>query len=338
MVADNIIQNAKHIHFIGIGGSGTFPIVQILHKSGARISGSDNNEGSIIDAERSMGIDVAMRQSAENIKAGTDLIVYSAAIAADNPELVAARQSGIPTIERSRMLGYITRQYSRCICVSGTHGKTSTTAMLTQILLDCGLDPSAVIGGKLPAIGGYGRAGGSDIMTCEACEFADTFLQLSPDIAVVLNIDEDHLDYFGSLENIIRSFRKFSENAATCVIINGDDENCRKMMEGLDKRIITFGLGADNDYTAANIRAISPVRTGFDLARHGKALCALEINVPGEHQIMNALAACAAILEMGEAGASPKAIAKAIPNFKGAGRRFEVLGEVNGVKIGRAHV
>ncbi|MCL2068930.1 MAG: UDP-N-acetylmuramate--L-alanine ligase [Oscillospiraceae bacterium] len=330
MDIDSIIQNARHIHFIGIGGSGMFPLVQILYKQGMKISGSDNNEGSIVDAERAMGIAVAMGQSAGNIKAGIDLAVYSAAIAADNPELVFARESGIPTIERSEMLGYITRQYSRCICVAGTHGKTTTTAMLTQILLDCGRDPSAVIGGKLPAIGGYGRAGGSDIMTCEACEFADTFLRLSPDIAVILNIDEDHLDHFGSLENIIASFRRFAENTDGPVILNGGDGNCLKMAHGLEKRMITFGIGAHHDYTAANIRMISPVCTAFDLVYRGETLCGLRVNVPGEHQVLNALAACAAAIET---GVTPGEIAQAIPNFRGAGRRFEVLGEINGITV-----
>jgi len=330
MNIENIIANAKHMHFIGIGGSGMFPIVQILHKLGVHITGSDNNEGSIIDQERAMGIPVSMGQRAENIPANTDLVVYSAAISQDNPELVAARESGIPTIGRADILGYITRQYEKCICISGTHGKTSTTAMLTQVLLECGLDPTAVIGGKLPAIGGYGRVGSTQIMTCEACEYADTFLQLTPHISVILNIDEDHMEYFGSLENIIRSFRKFANSSTGCLIINGDDDNCRTMLNGFEGHVITFGLGESNDYSARNIRQISPTQTQFELIKNGETLCQPEISVPGRHQVLNALAACAAAVEV---GASPSDIAESLPKFRGAGRRFEVLGNINGVTI-----
>jgi len=330
MDIENTIASARHIHFIGIGGSGMFPIVQILHKFGVHITGSDNNEGSIIDQEREMGIEVSMGQRAENIPAGTDLVVYSAAISSENPELIAARESGVPTIGRADILGYITRQYDKCICVSGTHGKTSTTAMLTQVLMESGLDPTAVIGGKLPAIGGYGRVGSTQIMTCEACEYADTFLQLTPYISLILNIDEDHMEYFGSLENIIRSFLKFSESAAGCLIINGEDENCRTMLSKFKGRVITFGLGEQNDYSAGNIRQLSPTRIKFELIKHGEVLCEPEISVPGRHQVLNALAACAAAIEV---GASPAAIAESLPRFRGAGRRFEILGNVNGVTI-----
>ena len=181
------LQNKKHLHFIGIGGSGMYPMAQILHEKGYYITGSDNNETDTLARVRAMGIPVTLGQKAENIE-GADLIVYSAAIMADNPELVAARESGVPTVERSVILGEITAHYSDALCVSGTHGKTTTTSMLTQIMLMAGKDPTCVIGGKLASIGGSGRAGKSEHMVCESCEFVDTFLKLHPDVAVILNI------------------------------------------------------------------------------------------------------------------------------------------------------
>ena len=246
----DILKDKKHIHFIGIGGSGMYPLAQILHSQGYYLTGSDNNETETLEAVRKMGIPVFMGQRAENIE-GADLIVHTAAIMADNPELIAAKASNAPVLERSELLGIVTGWYDNAICVSGTHGKTTTTSMITQILFTAGVDLSAFIGGKLPCIGGSGRAGKSDIMVCEACEFVDTFLKLYPDVAVILNIDEDHLDYFKNLENIIKSFRKFSEMATKALIINGDDANTLKAVDGITgKEFITFGLDSKNDYYA----------------------------------------------------------------------------------------
>ena len=329
MTLEKALSSAKCLHFIGIGGSGMFPIVQIFHGRGYGIQGSDNNPGDTTKAEENMGIRVMIGHSANNVT-GADLVIYSAAIMRDNPELVAAHGAGIPVFERSQVLGYITRQYEDCICVSGTHGKTTTTAMATHILVKAGLDPSAVIGGKLPLIGGNGRAGSSTIMTCEACEFVDTFLQLDPDIAVILNVDADHLDYFGTLENIIASFRKFALKASNCVIYNGDDENTRKAVDGVEKKLVSFGLAPENTYSAQNITVLSPIETRFDLVKNGQILTALTLHVPGRHNILNALAACASALEV---GAAPEQIAQALPSFTGAGRRFELLGVVRGVTI-----
>ena len=328
-IDDTILAGKHHIHFIGVGGSGMFPIVQILLSQGYAISGSDNNPGETLDAEQAMGVTVYMGQRPENLK-GAELVVYSAAIMEDNPELVAARQMGVPVVERSEMLGLLTRHYSDCICVSGTHGKTTTTAMLTQILYGAGLDPTAVIGGKLPAIGGSGRAGSSSIMTCEACEFVDTFLHLAPDYAVILNVDADHLDYFGTLENIIKSFHKFAGMATKAILYNGDDPNTCKAEEGLDQPKTTFGWREDNDFYPANIVQKGGVKCGFDLMCRGENLGHIELNVPGRHNILNAVAAAAAALAV---GATPAQIQEHLPQFRGAHRRFEVLGQVNGVTI-----
>jgi UDP-N-acetylmuramate--alanine ligase len=200
------------------------------------------------------------------------------------------------------------------------------------MLVSAGLDPSAVIGGKLKLIGGSGRVGKSGIMTCEACEFQDTFLSLFPDITIILNIDEDHLDYFKTLENIIASFRRFAEKTSRTLIVNGDDANSLKAVEGLEaaKKVITFGFGANCEYRPESIERLGPARTGFALMRRGVRLARLELNVPGRYNVLNAVAACAAAIEL---GMSPEGLKETLPGFTGAGRRFEILGEKNGVTV-----
>lgn len=328
-VDENLLKTRKHIHFIGIGGSGMFPMVQILHSEGFYITGSDNNETETTKIERKMDIPVTLGQAAENIE-GADLIVYTAAIMSDNPELIAAKASGVPCLERSDMLGLLTRRYSKAVCVAGTHGKTTTSAMIAQTLLEGGFDPSAFIGGKVKALGGSGRAGKSDIFVVEACEFVDTFLKLSNDISVILNIDNDHLDYFGSIENSIKSFRKFASNSTGPVIVNGDDANTMKAVEGLDKEIITFGWSNKNDYYAADVRFLGGAKSGYTLMHHGKPICEIRLSIPGKHNILNSMACAAVCLYL---GMNPEEMAEHIDKFPGAGRRFEILGEVNGVTI-----
>ena len=214
---DSLMDNIKRIHFIGIGGSGMCPLAEILHHEGYELSGSDMNEGETLDRIKGYGIPVFMGHAAENIK-GAELVVYSAAIKETNPERQAAKELGIPCIERSVMLGIVTRRYRRSIAVSGTHGKTTTTAMLSQVLIGSGFDPSAIIGGKLPFIGGNSYVGHSDVIVCEACEYVDTFLQLNPFISIILNIDADHLDYFKNLDNIKKSFNKFAHQTTGCLL------------------------------------------------------------------------------------------------------------------------
>ncbi|MBE6856597.1 MAG: UDP-N-acetylmuramate--L-alanine ligase [Ruminococcus sp.] len=327
---NNILTGKKHIHFIGIGGSGMYPLAQILHSQGFYLTGSDNNETETLDAVRKMGIPVFIGQRAENIE-GADLIAYSAAIMADNPELVAAKASGVPVLERSDLLGIITSRYNNAICVSGTHGKTTATSMITQIMFTAGIDLSAYIGGKLPCIGGSGKAGSSDILVCESCEFVDTFLKLYPDIAVILNIDADHLDYFKTLDNIIKSFRKFAENASKALIINGDDKNTLKAVEGISgKDIISFGLNKNNDYYADNIQKLSGLETSFDVYRRGELMGSITLNVAGNHNILNALASVASADYV---NVPFEDIAKGLNEFRGAGRRFEKLGCEKGITV-----
>ncbi len=325
-----ILKGKKHIHFIGIGGSGMYPLAQILHSQGYYLTGSDNNETETLDAVRKMGIPVYVGQRAENIE-GADLIVHTAAIMNDNPELIAARNSDAEVLERSELLGIITGWYDRAICVSGTHGKTTTTSMITQILFSAGIDLSAFIGGKLPCIGGSGRAGKSDIMVCESCEFVDTFLKLYPDIAVILNIDEDHLDYFKNLENIISSFKKFADKASKAVIFNGDDENTLKAVKDItDKDFITFGLDPKNDYYAANIQRISGMETQYTLMKKDKEMGVVTLHVAGMHNVLNSVAAAAAA---DYAGTPADKIISGLAEFRGAGRRFELIGKAKGITI-----
>ncbi len=331
MFDGNILKNAKHIHFIGIGGSGMFPLAEILHAQGYQISGSDNNETDTLARERELGIEIyPLGQRPENIQ-GADLIVYTAAIMDDNPELIAARASGIPTIERAQMLGYLTSRYPDCFCVCGTHGKTTTTAMLTQMLMESGLDPTVVIGGKLPLLGGSGRAGKTGLMVCEACEFHDHFLELCPDIAVILNVDADHLEYFKTLENIIASFHRFAQMASKAVIYNASDPNTRKAVAGVTgKDLISFGWDESCDYSPANIAFSQGAQSSFDLRCHGRTLARLSLHIPGRHNILNAVAAAAAAIY---AGVPVTGLAEHLAGFHGAGRRFEILGRVNGVTI-----
>lgn len=327
-INDPLLSGKKHIHFIGIGGSGMFPLAQILHGEGYYLTGSDNNPSDTLELVKAMGIPVTMGQCAENIQ-GADLIVHTAAIMADNPELIAAKASGVPVVERSVLLGILTRCFENALCVCGTHGKTTTSCMITQILLEGGFDPSAVIGGKLPAIGGNGRVGKSGLMVCEACEFVDTFLKLTPGTAVVLNIDRDHMDYFKTMENLIASFHQFC-GMASSLIVNGGDPNVAKALEGLEKPVTTFGWGEGNDYYPANIIQHRSIHTSFDLMRQGSSLGRLEIFVPGRHNVLNATAAAAAALSV---GAEFQQIQAGLAAFHGAGRRFEILGEVNGITV-----
>lgn len=326
-----ILNNKRHIHFIGVGGSGMYPLAQILHGQGYYITGSDNNETETLQAVRKMGIPVFLGQRAENIN-GADIIIHTAAIMEDNPELIAAKLSGVPVLERSELLGIITESYDNAVCISGTHGKTTVTSMITQILAEQGLDISAVIGGKLPLIGGSGLSGKSDIMICEACEFGDHFLNLHPDICVILNIDADHLDYFGSLENIICSFSKFALNASKAVIFNGDDVNSLQAVKNLPDKteIVTFGMTDKNNWYPQDICYKSGMKTEYSLMHNGEKLCRITLNVPGEHNILNSVASAASAFYV---GATAEGIAKGLEDFKGAGRRFEKYGEVNGITV-----
>lgn len=321
-------EGVRHIHCIGIGGSGMFPIVQILKSRGYELSGSDNNESDIVAAERAMGIKVIMGHAAKNL-AGADLVMYTAAIMDENPELAEAKRLGLPLWERAMVLGALSSHYSDAIGITGTHGKTTVTSMLTQVLYGAGKDPSAVIGGKLPAIDGYGRAGQSELFVYEACEFRDHFLETYPDTAVILNIDNDHMEYFGTVENAMKSYTRFAEMAKR-VIYNGSDHNTSLAMEQLQGEKHSFGWDDRFDFYPQNLQLADGFSRTFDLMHHGELLAQLELHVPGKHNVLNAVAAAAtAWLE----GATPADIALHLAQFGGAGRRFQLLGRKNGITV-----
>lgn len=321
---DKLIENVKHIHMIGIGGSGMCPLAEILHSKGYELTGSDNNESDPLARIKKLGIKVFMGHNPQNID-GAELIVYSAAISKDNPELVEAKKRGIPTMERSYLLGALTRKYDNVIGVCGTHGKTTVTSMITQILYLNKMEPSAVIGGKLPLINSNGIAGKSDILVCEACEFVNTFLQMSPDISVLLNIDNDHLDFFKTMDNLVASFSKFI-GMSKLSFINGDDELVVKAAKVNNLKTITFGFNKDNDYFATEI---SPEKFGysFDVCNKSGKIIRIALNIPGKHNVLNALAAFSVCDYL---GVDANGIKSALESFRGAGRRFEFIGEFNG--------
>ena len=326
---DRLLEEKKRIHFIGIGGSGMCPLAEILLTWGYEITGSDNNTGDNIDKLRGLGVKVTLGQKPENLE-GAEIIVYTAAILKDNPELVAAKASGIPCFERAKLFGAITRKYSECIGVCGTHGKTTVTSMLTQIFVMAQKDPTAVIGGRLPLIDSHGIAGKSELMVCEACEYGAHFLDLAPDVALILNVDEDHLEFFGNLDNIIKCFRDFTLLTTSTVIYNGDDENTVRTVEGIDRKMITFGMKNTNDYYAENITYNRGAFAEFDIVSKGEKLTRVALKIPGVHNIVNTLGAFAAAIN---AGCTPEECKAGIESFSGAGRRFEILAEIDVITV-----
>ena len=329
MEASALLPGVRRVHFIGIGGSGMCSLAEILHAMGYEVSGSDDLESDNVARLRSLGISVSLPLAARNIR-DPEAVVYTVAVSDTHPEMQAAKALGVPVIERAALLGMLTRHYPRSLAVAGTHGKTTTTSMVSQILLEAALDPSLVSGGRLPLIEANGRAGRSDILVCEACEFKDHFLQMAPAVSVILNIDADHLEYFGSLENIIRSFRRFSEQTGSTLLVNGDDANTLRAVDGLEgKTIVRFGLAPENEWAALNITEGGPYGR-YDLYHSGTFVAHVALSVPGRHNIANSVAAAAAASLL---GASPAQIAAGLLHFGGAGRRFETVGTVRGVTI-----
>ena len=326
----SVLEGRQHIHMIGIGGSGMYPLAQVLHAKGYYLTGSDNNETDTLAAVRALGIPVQLGQRAENIE-GADLVVYSAAIAKTNPERAAAEASGVAMMERSELLGLVSEWYSEAVCIAGTHGKTTTSSMLAQILFTAGIDLSAVIGGKLPAIGGSGRAGSSEVFVCEACEYVDTFLHLSPDIAVILNIDEDHMEYFHTLDNLKASFTKFAQKSGKYVLYNGDDKNsCDAMAAVTGKTMIRFGTGADCEWRASDIEHTAEQTTVFRVWHGDACLGTATLLVPGLHNVLNALSAIAAAHLVGLDFAQCQ---EGLLAFHGAKRRFDIHAQTGGITV-----
>ena len=326
----NWLDNVRRIHFIGIGGSGMSPLAEILHAKGYALSGSDNNESDNLPRIRGLGIPVVMGHAAENI-GDADLVVYTAAIPADNPELTAAARRGVPTLERAILLGWISRQFANTIAVAGTHGKTTTSSMLSQVLLEAGTDPSIFIGGRLPAINANGHAGTNDTMVCEACEFKDHYLEMTPAVSIILNVDADHLDYFGDLDGVIRSFAAFAGQTTGTVIYNADDPNTVAAVQAVPaEKLVSFGTADTCHWQARNIRTVRGAYGQYDLYHKGVFVHTVELGVPGAHNVLNSLSVAAAA---SLCGIAPAQIAAGITAFHGAGRRFEFLGTYAGVTV-----
>lgn len=324
----DILDSVRHVHFVGIGGSGMSPVAEILYALGYTITGSDVNESDNVSRLRGLGIPIFMGHDAAHVD-GADLVVYTAAVNRKNPELLAAENQNIPLVERAKILGMITRRYPNTVAVAGTHGKTTTTSMLAQICLEAELDPTLFIGGRFPAINANGRVGKSDTMICEACEFQDHYLEMNPAVAIILNVDADHLDYFGTLENVIQSFHKFAAKASKAVIANGDDVNTRQAIAGLAQEVITFGTDSRCQWFARNIE-MRDAYAVYDLYHNGIFFAHVSLSVPGEHNVLNSMAAAAAAYLC---GASAEQIVQGIADFHGAGRRFEFLGTAREVTV-----
>ncbi len=324
---DKVFLNARHIHMIGIGGSGMCPIAELLLSRGYTVTGSDRNENANVKRLKSLGVTVYHEHTKSNIN-GADLVAFSAAVPDTNPEMVAADELGVPRMERSELLGAITRCYDNVIGVSGTHGKTTVSSMITQILLLNKQNPNAVIGGKLPIADSSCVVGDSQTLVCESCEFVDSFLQFSPDVTVLLNIDDDHMDYFKTMENLENSFKKFVSMGKICYA-NGDDARVKNVVADIDSKVVTYGFDEENDYYPQNIVG-GKYGFCFDVMCRGEKIGHLEMHAPGKHNIYNGLVSFAVCYEM---GVDAEGIADAVAKFAGAGRRFEFIGEAKGITV-----
>ena len=317
-------------HLVGIGGVSMFPLSEMLLRRGVEVSGSDLRDSDALEQLRRQGVRVSVGHRAENI-AGADLIIRTAAAHEDNPEIYAAREAGIPVYERAQALGALMSDYEHALCVAGTHGKTTTTSMCTHIVLEADLDPTVMIGGNLPLLGSGYRIGHGDPIVLESCEYCNSVLSVRPTVAVVLNVEEDHMDFFHDLEEIKRSFRTFARLVPPegAVIANADDANTMDALQNLGRRMITFGLERPADVTARDLTYENGLGR-FTVVSHGEPLCRVSLSVPGRHNVLNALAAAAAAQFMGIA---PEAIAAGLNRFHGAERRFEYRGVCNGARV-----
>ena len=325
-------QNPIFIHFIGIGGISMSGLAKILLQNGFTISGSDARESALTQQLEASGAQIFYGQKASNIIDGIDCVVYTAAINRDNAELIEAVARKIPMLTRAELLGQLMKNYDTPIAVSGTHGKTTTTSMISHILLEGNLDPTISVGGILQAIGGNIRVGNSGTFITEACEYTNSFLHFFPKIGVILNIEEDHLDFFKDLEDIRHSFHQFTALLPSdgTLVINGDITDYPEIYRGLDCNVTTYGSSPDYDYSAANVLHDEKGRVSFDLVKYGETAARIQLSVTGDHNVSNALAsiATAELLHI-----PMEAIQKGLLSFIGTDRRFEYKGTLDGVTI-----
>lgn len=321
-----------HIHFIGIGGISMSGLAEILLEKDFTISGSDAKESDLTRTLAAKGAAIFYGQSAGNITAGIDLVVYTAAIHPDNPEFAAAKTKGIPMLSRAELLGQIMDNYEKSIAIAGTHGKTTTTSMFGEILLAAKADPTITVGGILPSIGGNLRVGSSSVFVSEACEYTNSFLNFRPKYSVVLNIEAEHLDFFRDLDDIRHSFRRFISNTLPdgATIINGEIAGIDELTAGLPQQIITYGFEPCFDFYATDLTYDDKACPSFTVMHQDSRIADIRLSVPGRHNASNALAAIASASAM---GIDMEAVVKGLNSFSGTNRRFQYKGCVDGVTI-----
>ncbi len=321
-----------HVHFIGIGGISMSGLAEILLQEGFTVSGSDNGRSALTEMLEERGARIFYGQKAGNIVEGIGCVVYTAAIKPSNPELAQARTLGLPLLTRAELLGQLMKNYALPVAVSGTHGKTTTTSMLSHVLLEGDLDPTISVGGILKAIGGNIRVGNGDVFLTEACEYTNSFLQFFPKIGVILNIEEDHLDFFKDLDDIRHSFRRFAALLPSdgTLVINTDITDYQAIYRGLDCKVVTYGQSADCDYSARDIAYDEMGNASFDMIKKGRTLGRITLSVPGVHNVSNALAAVATADSI---HVPFDAIARGLLSFTGTDRRFEYKGVKGGVTV-----
>lgn len=334
MDVNNLLESPeiKYIHFIGIGGISMSGLAEILLDAGYRISGSDIRPSNITRKLEALGAEIHARHSGENIS-GQDLVVYTAAVKSDNPELIRARALGMPVIDRATLLGLIMKRYPYSVAVSGTHGKTTTTSMAASIMLEAGLDPTIHIGGELESIGGNTKVGGSRYFIAEACEYVESFLKFYPYVGVILNIELDHVDYFRDIEHLKEAFLKFAMLIPKdgYLVAYAEDPNVASLLDKVNCKRVTFGLKPEAAmWSAGDVRFDDMGRASFDLLLNREKAARISLNIPGLHNVKNALAAAAACQALGCGFAQ---IRDGLAKFNGAKRRFELKGVVNGINV-----
>ncbi len=322
------IVPGRRVHLSGIGGVSMCPLAEVLHGMSLKVQGSDMKDSATLEHLRSLGIPVTVGHSAQDIE-GAEFLIRTAAIHDDNPEIASAHQKGIPVFERAEAWGAIMQRYENAVCIAGTHGKTTTTAMTTHIFMAAHADPTVMIGGTLPMLHSGYRVGKGDTIILESCEYCNSFLHFFPTVAVVLNVDADHLDFFKDRDDIKHSFRRCAQRvpADGHIGANADDPGAMDALKGLS--LFTFGLDHPADCRGENLRWDHGA-AAFDIVIHGQVYTSLTLHTAGRHNVLNALAAAAAAYLLGISG---EAVKNGLEGFSGAGRRFEYKGEYNGAKI-----
>ena len=320
------------VYFVGIGGISMSGLAAILADAGFSVSGSDKSRSPLTERLKAKGITVFYGQNYNNITDDLDCVIFTSAIHPDNPEYIAAHEKKIPCLTRAQLLGQLMTNYRTPVAVSGTHGKTTVTSMIGEILLKAGMDPTLSVGGILKSIGGNIRVGKSDFFVAEACEYTNSFLSLFPKIGIILNVEEDHMDFFHDMADIYRSFRKFAELLPSdgCLIINGGIEKLSELTDGLACRVLTYGSDASSDYYPTGIRYDHLGHPAFTLHGPGETVREFSLQVPGEHNVYNAVAAIALADLL---SVEDSVIIEALHNFSGTDRRFEYKGTVRGITV-----